>query len=229
MQVEPVHQVAHDEHLSYLVDGVPRRVSRRRHGLYAAWQGVLVAEAVQAAAVCAHCLHDSLGSGAAHGLPCAVLLFGNVDFGVGEHGLAVLHHAADMVHVEVRDDEHVDVAWRDASGFHAVEQFAAARRPVACVEQDFLSFGLNDVAAYRRFNRAFGRQTLHFLRVVIAVEQLVGHALCAVVVAYGCQLDAGAGVLYGDSFGCAVSVASRRLLGIGARAGCKYGRSRKKS
>ena len=195
-----MEKVARNEEPSRLIYRMSGRMSGCGHGLYAKRQGIGICEAVQAVTVRIHSLNGLFASVVAHRRPCRIFRVGDIELCVCEQGFAIRLKASDVVAVEVRHEDIVDLLGGYACGTEPFEHLAAMCGAVARVEKNTLALRLDNKAAYRRGDRSLRREFLNLGRVGLAVEEFVGHTLLAVVVleGYECQrID----LACGDAFG----------------------------
>ena len=158
LQCVTVHQVADDEQVRNLECGMAGRVSdgvNREHSV-----GEAVAEGEQVQAIPVE-FHDHLLQVVFRDVfhPCVVFHLARIDARVLESlrvdtGVVFFDKARDMVHVEVREVDDVDVVGIDTEGREAA-QHLSAEGAEACIEQDVLAVHLQEECAHRGGN-AFG-------------------------------------------------------------------------
>lgn len=100
-----VHKVAHDEVALYAIDGVAGSMAVGFDGLYRAGQGVARGEEVDATGVCCQYPLPVVRTL----FPCVVLLGSHIDGCVGEDGTIATDKSADVVAMQVGQEDIVDV------------------------------------------------------------------------------------------------------------------------
>lgn len=151
-----VHKVAHDEVALYAIDGVARRMAVGFDGQYRAWQGVARGEEVDATGVCYQ-----------HPLPvvrtffpCVVLLGSHIDGCGVEDGTIATDKSADVVAMQVGQEDIVDVGRLYAQRVEG-RQKARVVYAVARVEEQLTVLILNEYGADRRRHARLQSQCRH--------------------------------------------------------------------
>ena len=159
LDCRPVDKVADNQELSCLEDRMPRRMSHGLHRHDAARQLVAEVELVKPRTVRFHRANDLPLALGGHRHPSVVFRLRDIDFRPREDRFPVAHHAPDMVAVEMRDVDIVNVfrfdAYRRQSG-----QQETIGAPVRRVEKHPLPAGFEEETADRRRRASVGRELL---------------------------------------------------------------------
>ena len=140
-----VHKVAHDEVALYAIDGVAGSMAIGFDGLYRAGQGVARGKEMDTTGVC--CQHPL--PVVRTFFPCVVLLGSHIDWCVGEDGTIATNKSADMVTMQVGQEDIVDVGRLYAQRVES-RQKARVVDAVARVEEQLTVLIFNEYGTDRR-------------------------------------------------------------------------------